>query len=46
MRDAPETGRVLSQLITYRVDGEFYDREATSRLELVLNDCSALQEDL
>lgn len=45
-RDAAETGQVRSQIITYRVDGEFYDREATSRLRLALtDDCQTLDED-
>ena len=44
--DAAETGRARSQLITYHVDGELRQREATSRLELALtDDCQTLDED-
>ncbi|RMB61768.1 hypothetical protein EAX62_03870 [Tessaracoccus antarcticus] len=45
-RDAAETGRVRSQVITYRVDGELSDRQATSRLRIILTeDCQTLNED-
>lgn len=45
-RDQVETGRVRSQIITYRVDGELHDREATSELGLALtSDCETLDED-
>ncbi|MGO1385415.1 MAG: hypothetical protein ACTHWA_10220 [Arachnia sp.] len=45
-RDAAETGRVRSQVITYQVDGELSVRQATSRLGLVITeDCQTLNED-
>ncbi|TRY19533.1 hypothetical protein FOJ82_01115 [Tessaracoccus rhinocerotis] len=45
-RDGAETGRVHSQTITYRVDGELYDRNATSGLKMALtSDCQTLEED-
>lgn len=45
-RAAAETGRVRSQIITYRVDGELYDREATSGLGFAITaDCQTLPED-
>lgn len=44
-REEAETGLVRSQIITYRVDGELHDREATSRLGLALTvDCETLDE--
>ena len=45
-RDAAETGRVYSQVTTYRVDGELSDRRVTSRLNLSLTkDCQTLNEE-
>jgi len=44
-RDGAETGRVHSQIVTYRVDGERYDRKATSELNLALTiDCETLDD--